>query len=153
SSEGRNPLTDDGTCWIIFNGEIFNYVELREELRTRGHVFRTETDTEVVLKIYREFGEEGFDRLNGMWTFVIVDLLRRRVVLSRDRFAIKPLYLLRRADALYFASEAKQLLSLVPRREMDRAVMYQYLTQALLNHSSDTFFNGITTLKAKHNLV
>jgi asparagine synthase (glutamine-hydrolysing) len=153
SAEGRNPLTDDGKCWIIFNGEIFNYVELRDELRARGHVFRTETDTEVVVKVYREFGEAGFDRLNGMWALALVDLERRRVVLSRDRFSIKPLYLLQSDDALYFASEAKQLLSLLPRQEMNRGVMYQYLTQALLNHSSDTFFTGITTLKAKHNLV
>src|SRR5262249_17890421 len=112
SAEGRNPLTDDGSCWIIFNGEIFNYVELREELRARGHVFRTETDPGVVLKVYREFGEAGFDRLNGMWAFALVDLERRRVVLSRDRFSIKPLYLLRSDDAIYFASEAKQLLPL-----------------------------------------
>jgi len=153
SVEGRNPLTDDGRCWILFNGEIFNYVELREELRARGHVFRTETDTEVVLKVYREFGEAGFDRLNGMWAFALVDLERRRVVLSRDRFSIKPLYLLRRDDAIYFASEAKQLLPLLPRREMNRGVMYLYITQALLDHSSDSFFEGITSLKAKHNLV
>jgi asparagine synthase (glutamine-hydrolysing) len=153
SAEGRNPLTDDGKCWITFNGEIFNYVELREELRARGHVFKTETDTEVILKVYRQFGEEGFARLNGMWAFAIVDLERRRVVLSRDRFSIKPLYLLQRDGALYFASEAKQLMSLLPRCEVNRAVMYQYLTQALLDHSSETFFAGITTLKPKHNLV
>jgi asparagine synthase (glutamine-hydrolysing) len=153
SPEGRNPLSDDGQCWITFNGEIFNYVELRDELRARGHVFTTETDTEVILKVYREYGEAGFDRLNGMWAFAIVDLARRRVVLSRDRFSIKPLYLLQRDGVLYFASEAKQLMSLLPRRELNRAVMYQYLTQALLNHSSDTFFAGVTTLRPKHNLV
>lgn len=153
SPDGRNPLADDEGRWIIFVGEIFNYIELREELKARGQRFKTATDTEVILKVYAEHGEAGFDRLNGMWTFAIADVPGRRVVLSRDRFSIKPLYLAQHGDVLYFASEAKQLLPLLPRRSLNRPVMYQYLTQALLDHSSATFFEGITTLDPKHSLV
>lgn len=153
SPDGRNPLTDNDGHWIIFNGEIFNYVELRRELETLGHRFRTATDTEVVLRVYAQWGQRGFDRLNGMWAFAIADMRRRRVVLSRDRFSIKPLYLATVGDVLYFASEAKQLLSLLPRVAIRRHVLYQYLTQALLDHSPDTFFEGLTTIPPKHNLI
>src|SRR5437870_955538 len=107
---GRQPLTDGKGRWIIFNGEIFNYPELRDELRHKGHQFRTNTDTEVILKIYEEYGEDGFEQLNGMWAFAIVDLPNRRVVLSRDRFSIKPLYYTRQGPKFFFASEIKQLL-------------------------------------------
>jgi asparagine synthase (glutamine-hydrolysing) len=153
SPAGHQPMYDGKGHWIIFNGEIFNYVELREELKAKGHQFQSGTDTEVLLHVYNEYGEEGFDKLNGMWAFAIVDLPRRRVVLSRDRFSIKPLYLLETANALYFASEIKQLLSLTADWQIDPQVMSVFLAQGLFDHSSETFFRRIRKVAPKTNLV
>ena len=153
SSSGHQPMSDGKGLWITYNGEVFNYVELRRELEARGHTFKTETDTEVILHIYSEYGESGFDRLNGMWACAIVDSHRRRVVLSRDRFSIKPLYLLKSNGKLYFGSEIKQLLPLLSARELNAAAMTAYLTQGLLDHNLETFFRGITRVPPGTNVV
>jgi asparagine synthase (glutamine-hydrolysing) len=153
SDAANQPLTDGKGRWIIFNGEIFNYVELREELLQQGYEFSTASDTEVILKIYDLYGEDGFDRLNGMWAFAIVDLPKRRVVLSRDRFSIKPLYYTRVSNKLYFASEIKQLLPFLRERTLNKDVMYRYLVQAVADYSPETFFQDVVSVKAKHNLI
>src|SRR5206468_458157 len=111
--------------------------------RHKGHQFRTNTDTEVILKIYEEYGEDGFEQLNGMWAFAIVDLPNRRVVLSRDRFSIKPLYYTQQGPKFFFASEIKQLLPFLKNRSINMAVMYTFLVQAICDHSTQTFFEGI----------
>src|SRR5439155_10297582 len=92
SPAGHQPMPDGKGRWIVFNGEIFNYLELRRELQALGHRFTTACDTEVILHVYDEYGEDGFEKLNGMWAFALVDIPRGRAVLSRDRFSIKPLY-------------------------------------------------------------
>jgi asparagine synthase (glutamine-hydrolysing) len=153
SSSGHMPMSDGKGCWITYNGEIFNYLELRRELEARGHTFRTGTDTEVILHVYSEYGESGFDRLNGMWAFAIVDSRARKVVLSRDRFSIKPLYLFKSNGELYFGSEIKQLLPLLPSRELNAGTMTAYLAQGLLDHDVETFFHGITRVQAGTNVV
>lgn len=153
SSAGQQPMTDGRGRWITFNGEIFNFIELREELKALGCTFRTETDTEVILHLYDKFGESGFQRMNGMWALAIADLPARRVVLSRDRFSIKPLYLLRNEQAVYFASEIKQLLPLLPQKKANLSVLYAFLSQGLLDHSLETFFCGITRVPPKTNIV
>jgi len=153
SSAGRQPMTDGEGRWIIFNGEIFNFVELREELESLGSEFRTETDTEVILHLYDRFGESAFGKMNGMWALAIVDLRSHRVILSRDRFSIKPLYLLKQIDALYFASEIKQLLPLLPKKEPNVEVLSAFLAQGLLDHSLETFFCGITKAPPRTNLT
>jgi asparagine synthase (glutamine-hydrolysing) len=153
SAAGNQPFTNGAGLWIVFNGEIFNYVELREELKRRGHQFRTATDTEVILACYAEWGEAGFDQLNGMWAFVLVDVPRRQVIASRDRFSIKPLYRLQERDRVYFASEIKQLLPLLPRREINSAVMFSFLEQGLLDHTDATFYRGIVKIKPKTALI
>ena len=153
SSAGRQPMTDGHGRWIIYNGEIFNFIELREEMKSLGYRFRTETDTEVILQLYDKFGEAGFEKMNGMWALAIADLRSRRVVLSRDRFSIKPLYLLTQNDALYFASEIKQLLPLLPKKEPNLEILSTFLMQGLLDHSLETFFCGITKIPPKTNLV
>ena len=153
SSSGHQPMSDGNGLWITYNGEIFNYLELRHELEARGHTFRTGTDTEVILHVYREFGESGFDRLNGMWAFAIVDSHARKVILSRDRFSIKPLYLFKSTGCLYFASEIKQLLPLLSARELNPNTMTAYLAQGLLDHDADTFFRGITRVPAATNVI
>jgi asparagine synthase (glutamine-hydrolysing) len=147
------PMSDGKGCWITYNGEIFNYLELRRELEARGHTFITGTDTEVILHVYAEYGESGFDRLNGMWAFAIVDSRARKVVLSRDRFSIKPLYLFMSNGELYFGSEIKQLLPLLPALELNAGAMTAYLAQGLLDHDVETFFRGITRVQPGTNVI
>src|SRR5690242_16817876 len=119
STAGRQPMhSSDGSLVIVYNGEIYNYLELREELRRAGHLFRTDTDTEVILEAYRCWGAECVSRFNGMWAFAIYDRRRREVFLSRDRFGIKPLYYTDDKDRFAFASEIKALLSVF--RELRR---------------------------------
>jgi asparagine synthase (glutamine-hydrolysing) len=153
SSNGHQPMTDQQGHWIAYNGEIFNYLELRREMEERGHRFTTGTDTEVILHVYSEYGEQGFNRLNGMWAFAIADVPNRRVVLSRDRFSIKPLYLLHLQGCSYFASEIKQLLPLLPVRRLNAEVMSAFLGQGLLDHSRETFFEGIVKAAPRANIV
>lgn len=153
SSNGHQPMTDGQGRWIAYNGEIFNYLELRRELEAKGHEFTTGTDTEVILHVYSEYGEQGFDCLNGMWAFAIADLPNRRLVLSRDRFSIKPLYLLALHGSVFFASEIKQLLPLLPSRRLNTEIMSAFLTQGLLDHSCDTFFEQIVKAAPRKNIV
>jgi asparagine synthase (glutamine-hydrolysing) len=154
SQAGHMPMTDGKGRWITYNGEIFNYLELRRELEALGHSFQTNTDTEVILHVYDEFGEAGFEKLNGMWALAIADIPERRVVLSRDRFSIKPLYLFRSGDnRVYFASEIKQLLPLLPSKEVNIEVLLAFLVQNLLDHSPETFFRGIKRMPAMCNVA
>ena len=152
-ARSNQPLLDGQDLIITFNGEIFNYLELRDELQALGHTFSTPSDTEVILKLYREFGEEGFDRMNGMWAFALVDLRQCRLILSRDRFSIKPLYYFQTSRGLFFASEIKQLLPLLDRRELNPAAMSAYLEQGLVDHTEETFYKHIYSLKPRHNMV
>lgn len=109
---GAQPMcTSDGGLWITFNGEIFNYIELREELLSKGHRFATRSDTEVILNAYREYGEECVHHFNGQWAFAICDTKERKLFLSRDRFGVRPLFYTQTADSFLFASEIKALLT------------------------------------------
>ena len=152
SAAGHQPMCANG-CWITFNGEIFNFVELRQELEAKGHYFTTKTDTEVILHLYSEYGEGGFDKLNGMWAFAILDVACNRLIISRDRFSIKPLYFLRLPNRLVFASEVKQLLPLLPKRELNTNTMASFLVQGLVDHTQETFFKDIQRVSPKTNLV
>lgn len=108
SEDGRQPMrSEGGRYWISYNGEIFNFVELREELKGLGYAFRTGTDTEVVLAAYDRWGEEALLRFNGMWAMAIWDAAEKRLLLARDRFGIKPLFYCRMASGFAFASELK----------------------------------------------
>lgn len=112
SSAGHQPMSSaDGTIWLVFNGEIYNYVELREELRRQGHTFRTGTDTEVIIHLYEEMGEACLDKLHGMFGIVIWDARRRVLFAARDRVGIKPVYFAHTPTALLLASEIKAILS------------------------------------------
>lgn len=153
SQAAHQPLTDNRGHWITYNGEIFNYVELRRELEAEGRCFHTASDTEVILHVYDRWGEEGFQRLNGMWAFAIVDIPRRRIVLSRDRFSIKPLYYTQFGEHLFFASEIKQLLPLLARREPNMRALFLHLEQGVRDHDEATFFHGISKVRPRHNLV
>lgn len=111
-STGQQPMADENdTTWIVFNGEIFNYVELREELVALGHRFRTQSDTEVILHAYRAWGDAAFGRMNGQWAVALWDSVAQRLVLSRDRVGICPLHICEHAGQLYFASEVKAIFA------------------------------------------
>jgi asparagine synthase (glutamine-hydrolysing) len=109
---GRQPMSsEDGRFHITFNGEIFNYVELREELVNKGHTFLTRSDTEVLLHLFQEYGEDCVQHLNGQWAFGIWDSTRRRLFLSRDRLGVRPVFYTQAAGAFLFASEMKALFA------------------------------------------
>lgn len=109
---GHQPLSnEDGTVWIVFNGEIYNYQELRTFLQDKGHVFKTQTDTEVIVHLYEEFGEDCVEKLRGMFAFAIWDERQKTLFLARDRVGIKPLYYSLSDKALIFASEIKAILA------------------------------------------
>lgn len=119
-ASGQQPLTNErGTLWVTFNGEIFNYLELRAELVTRGHQFKTRSDTEVIVHAYEEWGVDAFRRFNGQWAIGLWDTERRELVLARDPFGVRPLYVTEHAGRLAFASEVKALFAgdpALPRR-------------------------------------
>ena len=119
---GKQPMHDaSGRFTLVYNGEVFNYVELREELSSKGRVFRTESDTEVVLQAWLEWGEAALERFDGQFAIAIVDLHARRLVLARDRLGVRPLYTCRHAGRIYFASEVKAIFAADPTipRELD----------------------------------
>ena len=156
SPGGHMPMCNqDRTVWITYNGEIYNFADLRAELQARGHRFRSETDTEVVLHLYQERGAECVNQLNGMFAFAICDLRTPTptLFLARDHFGIKPFYYFHQGARFAFASEIKALLE-VPeiRAEMDRQSLQQYLT-FLWVPDPKTMFRGIYKLPAGHYAV
>jgi asparagine synthase (glutamine-hydrolysing) len=155
SPAGHGPMPSaDRQLWITYNGEVYNYVELRDELRARGHAFRTGTDTEVLLAAYAEWGEDALPRLNGMWSFAIYDTRRRTVFCARDRFGVKPFFYHDGPALFAFASEIKGLLAhpAVPRRVHEPALA-GFLCRGALDEGEQTFFEGIRSLPAAHKLT
>lgn len=153
-ADGQQPMTSlDGNLAISFNGEIFNYVELRDDLIARGHRFRTQSDTEVILALYAERGLDALDALNGDFAFALYDYLARRMVLARDRMGVRPLFHARRGDTLFFASEIKALLA-VPGidAEVDPLALDQVFT-LWHNIAPRTPFKAISELPPAHMMV
>jgi asparagine synthase (glutamine-hydrolysing) len=150
SQAARQPMaSDDGDMALIFNGEIFNYVELREELKSGGHRFQSTGDTEVLLRAYQEWGRDCLSKLNGMWAFLIHD--RRRNVLfgARDRFGIKPLYRYRRGPMLLLASEIKAIrASGAYVAAVDWSTAASFLRDGRLDEGAESFYEGITQVPA-----
>ncbi len=154
SPHGHQPMsTPDGRYHIVFNGEVYNFVELREELEALGRSFRSRSDTEVLLTGYAEWGTDVFRRLVGMFGCAVLDLQRRRIVLARDFFAIKPVYYVFWNGRLAFASEIKSLLSLTgvsaaanPQR------LYEYLRFGVPSLGAETIFSEIRQLPSAHYL-
>jgi asparagine synthase (glutamine-hydrolysing) len=138
----------DGKTWIVFNGEIYNFRELRSELEAKGHVFRSHGDTEVILAAFEEWGEDCFARLDGMWAIVILDLRRNRLVVSRDRFGIKPLYwTIDDSGALLLASEIKQILAAEGRAvRSNRPLIGAFLRGYRYPVLEETFFEGVRSI-------
>jgi asparagine synthase (glutamine-hydrolysing) len=111
-ASGQQPLSnEDESLWLVFNGEIFNYVELRAELLEKGHRFRTQSDTEVIVHAYEQWGEAAFERFNGQWAVALWDRNKRELLLSRDRYGVRPLHYVEQGGRVYFASEVKVLFA------------------------------------------
>lgn len=154
STGGAQPMcNEDGTVWITFNGEIYNYRELRADLKQRGHVFKSESDTEVIVHLYEEIGEDCVQRLKGMFAFAIWDGRNRKLFVARDRVGIKPLYYCKTTTFFTFASEIKALFvdpSLERRfnhRALSTALAYYYLP------GEETLFEGVMRLLPGHCLT
>lgn len=151
---GRQPISnEDGTVWIVFNGEIYNFPAIREELIARGHIFSTTTDTEVIVHLYEEMGERCVERLNGMFAFAIWDVNRKELFLARDRIGQKPLFYSQQNGAFIFGSEVKAILAANKMiREIDYTAVHHYLSLRFIP-APHTMFKGIQKIPAGHTLV
>jgi asparagine synthase (glutamine-hydrolysing) len=151
---GHQPLSnEDGTVWIVFNGEIYNYQVLREELESKGHVFKTKTDTEVIVHLYEEYGSGCLAKLRGMFGFAIWDSRTSTLFLARDRVGIKPLYYYVSDGFLAFGSEMKAILAdPAVRREVDPQVIDQFLTYYYVP-GSKTLLRNLFKLEPGHSLT
>lgn len=155
SDEGLQPMRDSkNSISVSYNGEIFNYVELKQELTRLGHIFRTTSDTEVLLKAYAQWGPECVCRFNGMWAFILLDEVARRVVISRDRYGIKPLFFTRRNGNIYFASEIKALTA-VPgvSLEPNEGIVSRFLLSGATDFSEESFFVDVFRFPAAHSAI
>ncbi len=147
---GLQPMADPtGRYRLVYNGELYNYIELRAELAARGETFRTETDSEVLLRAYAVWGEAALDRFRGMFAFLIWDEREKRLFAARDRFGIKPLYWTASHAGVAFASEIKQFLGLpsVPGR-MNLPRIHDFLASGIADHTAETMFDGVMQLRA-----
>ena len=149
SNAAMQPMTDpSGRYHLIFNGELYNYLELRDELKRKGETFQTQSDTEVLLRAYAIWGEAALNRFCGMFGFVVWDQADKRLFAARDRFGIKPVYMLVTATGVAIASEIKQLLGLAGlsgRLNLPR--VYDFLAAGISDHTSETMFDGVTQLR------
>ena len=145
---GHQPmLSDDGSLVLSFNGEIYNFVELKEELESHGVAFRSRCDTEVLLKSYERWGDEALNRFNGMWALTLWDARKKALVVSRDRFGIKPLYHSEVEGTRIFASEIKAILAYPGAfRGFDESNVGDFLTRCLVDNDENTLFRGIRSV-------
>lgn len=163
SPAGHQPMTNvacpecksgNGSSWLVFNGEIYNYVPLRAELAAMGHLFHSHADSETILHAYEQWGQDCVRHLHGMFAFALWDEGRQTLFAARDRFGIKPFYYHLDERRLVFASEIKALFAdaATPRRPHDRR-LYDYLVYGYLDHTAETCFDGILQLPPAHTLV
>jgi asparagine synthase (glutamine-hydrolysing) len=155
SEAGHQPMCDTaGQLWITFNGEIYNYIEVRNELKLLGHNFVSQCDTEIVLLAYKAWGFKCVEKFNGMWAFCIYDASRKLCFASRDRLGVKPFYYINKPKLFSFASEQKAFTRsglIVP--GINRKALTDYLVSNLPENTQDNFFEGISELMPGNNLV
>lgn len=152
SDDGLQPFQRNNN-YLIFNGEIYNYLEIKDELIAKGYTFKTKTDTEVILTAYEEWGQECVSRFNGMWAFAVYDSLKNLLFLSRDRFGIKPLYYYQDSKNFIFSSEIKQILSFGIPRIVNNKTLDNFLLFELTDTTNETFFKGVYSLRPSHSMV
>lgn len=154
SSAGKQPMVYDSESLILtFNGEIYNYIEVRNELIKNGYTFSSATDSEVVLAAYKQWGRSCVTRFNGMWAICIYDKNKKELFLSRDRFGVKPLYFSVAGQHFTFGSEIKQLLLFQEKVRINEYMLLQKLVCHLENHTNLTLFENVYSLLAGHNLI
>jgi asparagine synthase (glutamine-hydrolysing) len=149
---GHQPMCiDDGKYWIVFNGEIYNYIEIREELKLKGCQFKSESDTEVVLHAYQQWGKKCLEKFNGMWAFVIFDKAKNILFGARDRFGVKPFYYYKDKDVFAFASEQKALVKMPFIKTGIRSeAVYDYFVKGEIEYEPLSFFKHINELFPAH---
>jgi asparagine synthase (glutamine-hydrolysing) len=153
SDDANQPMEFEDLV-IVYNGEVYNYLEIRDELLKKGYRFRTQSDTEVVLAAYKEWGAECVKRFVGMWAFAIWDKTKKELFCSRDRFGIKPFYYIHQGDKFYFGSEYKPLkLSPLFKNEFNCAQIKRGLVLQLVSHRDETYFECLKVLPERCNLV
>ena len=151
SANGHQPMPRDNFI-ITYNGEVYNYLELKDELISLGHQFNTHSDTEVILASYQQWGSAFLNKLNGMFSFVIYDQQHKKVFAARDRFGVKPMYYwICPIGVLYIASEIKQFTCLIGwKAEINLQASYDFLNHSLLDHTNQTFFKDVFQLRPAH---
>lgn len=155
SSLGHQPMADNNKeIYLVFNGEIYNYIEIRDELKEQGYTFLTNCDTEVIIYAYKEWGFDCVKRFNGMWAFALWDNRRKILFCSRDRMGVKPFYYYKDKYKFLFGSEIKQILQ---DNSIERVAngnkVYDYLVFNIVDNDEETFFKNIYNLPGGHNLV
>ena len=154
SEEAGQPMfNEDRSLVIVFNGEIYNYTELIPDLKSKGHIFRTKSDTEVILHSYEEYGTDCVNRFNGMWAFAIYDINKKILFASRDRFGVKPFYYYKDDSQFIFSSEIKAVLKIKDINEANHGKVFDYLAYGYKTSNGDTFFKYINELKPAHNII
>jgi len=154
SPAGHQPMSnEDRTIWVVHNGEIFNFKEIRDELKGIGYKFFSDSDTEVIINAYKEWNQNCLGKFNGMWAFCIWDVKKQKLFCARDRFGIKPFYFYFNNEMFAFASEIKPLLQLNIKKEPNDSVIHDFLKYGLLDHTNDTFFKDIHKLPPAHYLT
>ena len=150
SSLGKQPMSYLDRYWITYNGEIYNYMELKKELKEKGYIFNTNTDTEMIMAAYDCWGNDCLYKFNGMWSFILVDLQKQNVFIARDRFGIKPLYYWKNTEGVWvFASEIKQF-TVFPdwTAKINGQRVYDYLRWGQSDHTDETMFKGVNQIAA-----
>lgn len=153
SEKAAQPMLYGDRYVLIFNGEIYNYIEIRDLLASKGYKFHTDSDTEVILAAYDFWGVECVHQFNGMWAFAIYDKDRHEIFCSRDRFGVKPFYFTKNETNFSFGSEIKQLLEFQEKISCNKKLLIDFLVTGVLEHSDETFFNGIQKLPQGHHLI
>lgn len=155
SSYGHQPMSyNENKLWITYNGEVYNFESIKNELLQLGYKFISKSDTEVILAAYMEWGIDCFNKFNGMWALAIYDINNKKIVLSRDRFGVKPLYYYLDKDVIYFASEIKQFTSI---NNWDSLInperVFDFLKWGMSDHTNETMFKKVLQLSPGNNLI
>lgn len=156
SDNANQPMfNEDNKICLIYNGEIYNYIELRKELKKAGHIFKTESDTEIIIHAYEEWGHKCLNRFNGMWAFALWDNKKKELFCARDRFGIKPFYFYTDNEKFIFASEIKSILSSrLVENKLNERQSFLYLTMGLdYTNYKETFYENIFQLQASEFLI
>ncbi len=149
TTAGHQPMIFEDGLVIVFNGEVYNFWEIREDLKQKGYTFKTNSDTEVIVRAYQEWGEACLNKFNGMWAIVIYDSEKNKLFISKDRFGVKPLYFIKNTESLIFASEVKQFRSFKKQHfSLNKKSIQTFIDEGSLDYDDTTFYNEVTRYRA-----